>query len=432
METNTDSPAVTQGASPTAWIDAYVTWASKRSPLTPPHFHAGIAYSLAACAIAGRVCAQTPQGRIYPNLYTLLLGKTSVYAKSVAMDLSDEVARLAMIDNRIINSVFTPESIVGELAGDKPSNLASLTAEAQDRWKQSHSWGAQRMFRLDEAGIFFNGLKRDYNAGFADLWMQFYDCPSTVERTTYKHGLHVIPRPVLSCLFATTPASIGHMLRDSQQWQSGFWPRWNFCVGGGYPEFANATFIEAPREVHRPLFELGNSNIGPWTVDVPLIVPVDADVYQEYEAMLEANRKLTWESDDYLASTALGRLHTKRLKLALILTVLQPGEHKTMRVSMPAWQATDKPVQQMRLDMEEAIRQAGRTERLTQEERVLRFLKAHNGDVLVRDLYKHLHISHEDLMNLLRPLLALGVIIAEPKDQPKQLHLVGVCTQGSD
>ena len=66
------------------------TGSSKRSPLTPSHFHEGIAYSLGACAIAGRICIQTGQGKVYPNLYTLLLGKTAVYAKSGAMDLSQD------------------------------------------------------------------------------------------------------------------------------------------------------------------------------------------------------------------------------------------------------------------------------------------------------------------------------------------------------
>lgn len=425
METPTVTVAETQAPSPTAWIDAYVAWATKRSPLTPPHFHENIAYTLAACAIAGRVCTQTPQGRVYPNLYTILLGMTSVYAKSVAMTLSQEVAERAMIDNRIINSVFTPESIVGELAGEKPLNLESLPEEAKDRWKQSHSWGAQRMFRLDEAGIFFNGLKRDYNAGFADLWMQFYDCPATIERTTYKHGLHVIPRPVLSCLFATTPASIGHMLCDIQHWQSGFWPRWNFCVGGGYPEFANAVYVTPPPEVVKPLFALGNDRIGPWTVESPLVIPVDADVYAEYESMLELNRKLTWEGDGSLTGPALGRLHTKRLKLALILTALSATNPKEMRVSMVAWQAAEKAVRQMKLDMAEAVRQAGRTERLTQEERVIRCLEANNGDAAPRTLYKHLHISIDQLMNLLKPMVNLGIVLLEPKGSVLNVHLVG-------
>src|SRR5207244_3503871 len=146
-----------------AWIDAYVSWASKRSPLTPLHFHEGIAYGLASCAIAGRICVKTGQGNVYPNLYTLLLGKTAVYAKSVAMDLSQDVAERALIADRVIYSVFTPESIVGELAGERPTNLKTLTQDLQKRWEDSARWGARRMLRLDEAGMFFNSLQRDYN-----------------------------------------------------------------------------------------------------------------------------------------------------------------------------------------------------------------------------------------------------------------------------
>ncbi len=426
METNTDSPAGTQDTSPTAWIDAYVTWASKRSPLTPPHFHENIAYTLAACAIAGRVCAETAQGRIYPNLYTLLLGKTSVYAKSVAMDLSQGVAELAMIDNRVINSVFTPESIMGELSGAKPMNFADLSDELKDRWNQSHHWKACRMFRLDEAGVFFNGLRRDYNAGLADLWMKLYDCPGTVERTTYKHGLHVIQRPVLSCLFATTPASIGYLLQEQLMWQNGFWPRWDFCVGAGFPDFVKSSFVAPGAAVVRPLFEVGNSKIGNYSADAPLIVPVDPAVLDDYEAVLDANRRRSFEAAENWVESALCRMHGKRLKMAIILAVLHYADAKDMRVTMPLWEATFRPVRQIELDMHEALRQAEQTAEAVLESRIIAFLTSKKGDASVRDMSRALHLTYGALDKALKPLYRLGVVLLEPPQNPRQVHLVGV------
>jgi hypothetical protein len=416
METNTEAPAGTQAPSPTAWIDAYVAWATQRSPLTPRHFHEGIAYSLAACAIAGRLCAETPQGRVYPNLYTLLLGKTSVYAKSVAMDLSQEVAELAMIDNRIINSVFTPESIMGELSGAKPMNFDALSDELQDRWRQSHDWGARRMFRLDEAGIFFNSLKRDYNAGLTDLWMKLYDCPATVERTTYKHGLHVIQRPVLSCLFATTPASIGALLRDENMWLQGFWPRWNFCIGAGYSEFARSTRVKPSQQVTQPLFDVGNNKLGPWQPDSPLVIPVDDAVYKDYEDVLEANRHRIFENEDGFVEAALARLHAKRLKLALILTALQPIDTKDMRVTMLLWQATERTVRQMELDMNEAIRQSHNTEKARLDDRIVRFLKRNNNRASARQVRRFTGLSYAEFTPIAEGMNKGGIIRFENVD----------------
>lgn len=428
METNTESPTGTQAPSPTpaptTWIDAYVAWASQRSPLTPPHFHEAIAYTLAACALAGRICVQTAQGRIYPNLYTLLLGRTSIYAKSVAMDLSQEAAELAFIGNRVINSVFTPESIVGELSGESPSNLGKLTADLQERWKDSHKWGACRMFRLDEAGIFFNSLKRDYNAGLADLWMKLYDCPSTVERTTYRHGIHVIQRPVLSCLFATTPASIGYLLRDQIMWQNGFWPRWNFCVGAGFPEFSNAAFQNAPHAVTQPLLEIGNNMFNGYTADTPLVIPTDAEVLIAYEAALEENRRRAFENPDSLVSSALCRLHGKRLKMALILSALQSTEVKTLRVTLPLWEATFRTVRQTEMDMEEGLRQAEQTEEAVLESRIVAYLVSKKGDANVRDMSRALHLTYNALFKALRPMEALGIVLLEPPQNPRQVHLV--------
>lgn len=397
-------------SSPTDWVDAYVAWASKRSPLTPPHFHEGIAYTLAACAIAGSICVQTPQGRIYPNLYTLLLGKTSVYAKSVAMDLSQEAAEASMITDRIINSVFTPESIVGELSGETPTNLKNLTQDLQTRWTDSARWKACRMFRLDEAGVFFNSLKREYNAGMQDLWMKLYDCPPTVERTTYKHGLHVIQQPVLSCLFATTPASIGPMLRDNSMWLQGFWPRWNFCVGAGYPEFVHSAFEKPNQSVQKPLFDLGNSKFGRWSADDPLVIPVDSDVVNDYETTLEANRKRTFENTDVYMEAALGRLHTKRMKLALILAALAPVEAEQMRITADFWAATEKPVRQIESDMVEALRQCRNTEKANLEERILRMVRAKGGRLSLRELQRSTGLSISELDPVMTGLANVGLI----------------------
>lgn len=406
---------------PTHWIESYVSWATKRSPLTPAHFHEAIAYTLAACAIAGRICVRTPQGRIYPNLYTLLLGKTSVYAKTVAMDLGQELAALSMIDDRVINSVFTPESIIGELAGEKPTNLTKLSEWQQQHWKDSSRWGACRMFRLDEAGVFFNALRRDYNAGLQDLWMKFYDCPPVVERTTFSHGLHVIEQPVLSCLFATTPASIAPMIRDQALWLQGFWPRWNFCVGAGFTDFVHSIQEEPTEALYKGLLNLGNNRFGRWTADKPLIVPVDDQVMLDYGTVLEGNRKRTFEGADGYMEAALSRLHTKRMKLALILAAFDDEP----KVTMEQWAATAKPVKQIELDMVEALVQCRKTEKAQQEDAVLRFIRARGGKATLRDIQRHMHQAQIELKPLFDGLIGSGSCEIQKDGRVSWLCLVG-------
>lgn len=405
---------------PTHWIDAYVSWATKRSPLTPTHFHEAIAYTLAACAIAGRICVRTPQGRIYPNLYTLLLGKTSVYAKTVAMDLSQELAGKAMIDDRVINSVFTPESIIGELAGEKPTNLAKLSDTQQQHWRDSARWGACRMFRLDEAGVFFNALRRDYNAGLQDLWMKFYDCPPLVERTTFVHGLHVIEQPVLSCLFATTPASIAPMIRDQAMWLQGFWPRWNFCVGAGYTDFVHSVYESPAEDLRKPLFELGQNRFGDTKACDPWLVPVEDSVMEDYENVLEANRKRTFEGAEGYMEAALSRLHTKRMKLALILAAFD----EEPKVTASHWAATARSVRQIELDMVEALQQCRKTEKAQQEEAVLRFLRSRGGRATFRDIQRHMHQSQIELKPLYEGLVLAGICELQTEGRTKWLALV--------
>src|SRR5262245_33093577 len=272
-------------------IEATAEWAAVRSPLTPYHFHEGIAYTLAACAIAGRVYVQMPHERIYPNLYTLLLGQTGVFAKSVAMGLADELANATGLTDRVIGSVFTPEAILNELSGKKPNRFKKLAPDVQQQWEAGQAWGARRMFRLDEAGRFYNGLERDYQAGMIDIWMSLYDC-RPLARSSVSHGLTATGETCVSCLFATTPSSIRRMLSNRNLWGAGFWPRFNIHFETAFTEFKEAEHVAPPADVLTAYQQLGNIRLTPHSSPgQQLAVTIEREVVREHNKMLERIRR---------------------------------------------------------------------------------------------------------------------------------------------
>lgn len=394
----------------TTWIDDYIEWACRRSPLTPCHFHEGIAYTLVACAVAGRVFVQTAQEKVYPNLYTLIIGKTSVFAKTVAMNLALDLAERAHVCDRIINSVFTPEAVVNELGGIKPSNWGQLPPDTQKHWTDGQAWAARRTFVIDEAGRFFNSLERDYNATLADLWMSLYDCKETIERTSIKHGYIVIQNPVPSCLFATTPSSIRRTLRNPDMWTQGFWTRWNFHVGDAYTPFVKAKYEDAPISLVRQLIEL-DKNLG--TLKKPYQAVTDNAVRNAYEEMLEKNRSQIFAGDNEYLESFLARLHTKRLKASLLLATLEScgiQPHVTMR----HWDATQVYAERMQADVEKLSEIVRQTEVGTLQDKILAVIQSQNGSATSRDLQQRLKIHAGALKEAIDPLVRLGQIEALP------------------
>jgi len=399
MNTSTDPVAETQvSPSPASWIDAYVEWALKRSPLTPRHFHEGIAYTLATTAIAGRVYVQMPHERVYPNLYTLVLGKTSIFAKSVAMNVADELAIKANLGDRILRGLFTPEALMNELSGRKPKGFKKLDTDQQNIWKLGQQWGARRTCFNDEAGRWLNSMTREYNAGMIDLQMALYDCKA-VARTTIAHGLTTTAETCPSCLFATTPLGIRAMLKQRDYWGNGFWPRWNFLVETAYTEFSSAKWIPPTDELIEPL-KLRQLQPG--------AIEVDGAVVKAHDKMLEANRKAIYTADDENVEDYLSRLHTKRLKSALIRAVLAGSRV----IEIEHWEATEAFTQKLlggvsmlrALLINNAVGAVQKRIKLLLTEADKRTLKA-------REIYKTLHLTVDEFMMAMRPLVQMGEVV---------------------
>lgn len=398
METTTADPSGTQAASPASWIDAYVEWALKRSPLTPRHFHEGIAYTLATTAIAGRVYVQMPHERVYPNLYTLVLGKTSIFAKTVAMGVAEELASRAQLDNRIIRGLFTPEALMNELSGRKPKGFKKLTDDQQTLWKMGQNWGARRACFNDEAGRWLNSMTREYNAGMIDLQMALYDCKA-VARTTIAHGLTSTNETCPSCLFATTPLSIQGMLKPRAYWGNGFWPRWNFLVETAYTEFTSAKWIPPTPDLIKPLL-LTHLESGP--------IEVSGAVVKAHDKMLEANRKAIYSADDENVEDYLSRLHTKRLKSALIRAVLE----QSPIIEIEHWEATEAFTQKLLAGVA-MIRGILANSAVAGVQKRIKLLLTDEPDrrMATRDLYKRLHLNVDEFWLAVKPLILTKEIV---------------------
>lgn len=398
---NADNAAApeTQAATPPAnWIDTYVDWALKRSPLTPRHFHEGIAYTLASTAIAGRKYVQMPHEKVYPNLYTLILGQTSVFAKSVALSLAWELCEQAGITDRIIRAVFTPEALLNELSGKKPKGYKKWEQDQQTLWKLSQNWGACRTIWADEAGRIFNAFQRDYNADMPDVMMAMYDS-RPLFRLSVKHGLTATGNTCPSCLFATTPEGIRRWLSKTEFWLSGFWPRWNFYVETKLQPFQRAVFGKPPINLVAQLSKLNQMTSGE--------IGIDKAVTEDHDAMIEQARHRIHQANQQFAVVYLARLHTKRIKLATILAVLEGAPS----ITRAHWDIAGPAVEQMHTGamLVQDLMQDTETEALRTRIRTQLWL-ATDHTMTTRELQRKLHVSLDLLMDALMLMVRAGEV----------------------
>lgn len=398
------------------WIDQYADWAVRRSPLTPRHFHENIALALIAGATAGRCYVQLPHEKVSPNIYILVIAMTSVFAKTTAFNIAREVIRLAMPEKVLIGAL-TPEAMISELAGKKPSNFKDLDDQAKNEWKAKSQWGARRLFIADEAGRFFNSLKRDYNIGLDALMMELYDASDeSISRSTMRDGLVTIKHPALSCLFGTTPMNVHALLSSLDAWASGFWIRWNFVTETNPTEWHEGELIPPPMLMVKALSQVSNGWLSSHN-DKPYSVAIDPRVTKCYHEASRQVRDMILSSDDERMHGALSRLPTKHFKAALLSAIIECGGEKP-HLELKHWEQVQPLAQRWQQDAEVAVKAGQRTERLSVEEKIFSLIESHMTEgITTRGLQQRTGRSAQEILSIIDTFEKLGTIRKQVTDK---------------
>lgn len=185
-----------------AFIDKYVEYASKKTD-APTEYHYAIALSLLSTVTCRNYIADFQHGMMYPNLWIILLGKSSLDRKSTAMNIGKKLLPAAV---RRIPEEFSPEALIASL-----------------------SLNPHGIMVRDEFSGFLSALKREYMLGTKDFFCILYDCPDyytrTLKSTTYR-----LKNIYFNILSGTTFSSISEHLSD-EDLKSGYGARYLFCIG---------------------------------------------------------------------------------------------------------------------------------------------------------------------------------------------------------
>lgn len=398
-------------------IDEYERYASKRSPLTPPHFHQNIFLTLIAGLIARRVHLQLPHEKLYPNLYTLVIATTSVHAKTTAFNIARGVTDSVMPE-RVIDSISTPEAMEAELAGEQPSNLSKLSDDSKDRWQAGANWGARRLFFMDEAGRFLNSMRRDYNEGMDALMMKLYDSSDTpIKRQTIRAGINHIEKPSLTCLFATTPSNIRAMLSGSDAWTSGFWNRWNFVSQLESLPWSEGQFINLPKNIPQTMKRIDEA-----LNEKDLSAILGKKVSEQYYDFTRRTREAIISEDDERVHGILSRLPTKRIKSALCLAIID--NPKKPEVKIQHWDAIEYLCVRWHQDALAAIERSERTDRVSVEEKIFNAIQSYNKEgITARYLQQLTRKTSKEVNEILEEWRKAGTVYKKESGRKTLWHV---------
>jgi len=167
-----------------------------------PEYHFGAGLGLLSLAANRNIRIWVEPNPMYPNIWPLLLGQSTVSRKSTALNLARNVLENTDLADKVLPEDFSPEALVKALEDD-----------------------AQVMFLKDEFGEFLAKRERSYQSGVAELMSHLYGCPSSYDRQL-RNEEFAIEDVYLTILGAGIPGQFAQYSSVADL-ESGFFPRLN-------------------------------------------------------------------------------------------------------------------------------------------------------------------------------------------------------------
>jgi hypothetical protein len=235
------------------WLDDYITFASEASPLTPLSFHQAAGLFAGSLAIARRLRLEVSTSTIYPNLYLLFVGRSTLPRKSTGLNVLRGLLREADMQHFLLAGRQTPEALTLDLSTRVPPSYGSWASDEQEMWLRERAFAGQRGWLLEEASHLLDSFERDYSGGLLPIVLDLYDCSDRgPARNTIDRGRERVKQPYLSIFGATTfGAMIAHLNNDAH-WHNGLWARFALVTTDGAREWK---FWPPSMDYPKPLVE---------------------------------------------------------------------------------------------------------------------------------------------------------------------------------
>lgn len=281
-----------------------------------PEFHFAASLSVISMAIGRRVLIQVGMSKIYPNIYAMVVGHTTISGKSVACDMAiDSLSPAVMYEEPIAKygSTMLMRGTISE---------AALVQGLNDVYN--------RLWYFDDAGGFFEDISA-WNTHILGTMCTIYD-GRPVERTLSKRKNNdehswFCPEPFMSILFNTTNKDIEEQT-NSRLFSSGFFPRIMWFIGNGGTPRTNIDITDDDKKVLADIVER-ISHISEALRALPnnsVVFRVSDEIEKwRLDAVLSHMNK---EDEGYRTAISRGFIHA--YKLAALFTITDPEFQKTV------------------------------------------------------------------------------------------------------
>jgi len=377
-------------------IIQYIDHQAKRTDAYREYHHAS------ACFLISTVCqrmafSEFTQGVIYPNLWVMCLGASTISRKSTAIDQAEEILKYLGMPSGIPNG-FSPESFI-EIMADTPVNY----------------------LLADECGALLSNMQKNYMSDMRDLFCKLYDCKgySRKLRTSQRKGQtsFEVKDPYISQLCATTPANFSEY--SSQLDLTSGWLLRFIYYNPSYPkDFMPFQFRTEELEKEFKTLLNGFRAVKKFFEENYIafkFTPEALKIYQDWQRKMETQ---SLEKEDEIQLSGYGRLSVYVLKLAMIYTIADPAFLKNVKPDTGFYEIHPQFVEVAIKQIEEyflpvfcqVADAVNRRESNNLQDKIVAFVKRKGGKCTRSTLLKYLHRRASDINSEIDTLIESGEI----------------------
>jgi hypothetical protein len=382
------------GEEPTAALGWVAVYADQISAMTssPRSFNLLNALVLASTAVGLTAKLNMTFGTVRPNLYGALVGASSVYHKSTALNRARDVLRRAGLDRSLLPESGTSEGLLAALA-DQPSGLII-------RDEIGRLFGSDRVRHL-----------ANYKADLTDLFGG-----ETVRKRLSGVEL-LVENPYLCILGATTPARFFDAV-GAADWDDGFLVRWLFALPDCEPRFETIGFYESDAVLDQKLNDLAAPLRRIAAQKDTSFIFLD-DAFERWDNWQRERLQRAYQYGDETALAISARLGTAALKLAIILAAVNGewGRITPERMGAAIWLADYFRRNLWKL-LNDKAQHGVSGHKLA---KVLQVINRHgSAGCTNRQIMRGAHLKSHQLRPVLDKLLQIGAVI--PSDDGKRVR----------
>ncbi len=289
----------------------------KRVSYSLEEYHFASLLSIASMAIGRKVVCQVGMTSVYPNVFVMVVGQTTISGKSVACNMAVDSFGSSIVYEEPIAKCYSTNILRGTIS--EPALIQGLNDTYNSFWM------------YDDCAGFFEDITA-WNAHILGTMCSIYD-GSQVERTLSKRSKSgeqfkwSCPFPYVSLLFNTTTKDI-EQIASARLFSSGFFPRLMWFYGQGGQPRKNEDVSESDKRIIAEI-KLNIKKLRMSLLSIPMdgIVFKVCDVIEDWKIKATEN-KLGKEDESYRTSISRGFIHA--YKIAAILSMFDTSFQETI------------------------------------------------------------------------------------------------------